>query len=170
VDTSTICRWLKRLGLTRKKGSRTALQQDPEKIAAFWERCQRVGLDPHLAVWFDECGFDFRDFRLHYGYSPRGERFYTEERLGRAKRITALASMSAQGVFAVDFHQNGSIDYETFEEHILRDVAPTMLRLGMEDLVMDNAMIHHANRDQIVNILRHLGIRVHWLAPGRKSL
>ena len=39
-----------------------------------------------------------------------------------------------------------------------------MLRLGMEDLVMDNVMIHHANRDQIVDILRHLGKRVHWLA------
>lgn len=67
VDTSTICRWLKRLGLTRKKGSRTALQQDPEKFAAFLERCQRCGLDPYCTVWFDESGFDFRDFRLHYG-------------------------------------------------------------------------------------------------------
>jgi hypothetical protein len=57
------------------------------------------------------------------GYSPRGERFYTEERLGRAKLINALASMSAQGIFAVDFCHNGSIDYETFEEHILRAVA-----------------------------------------------
>jgi transposase len=165
VHKGTVCRWLRRLGLTRKKGSCTALQQDPEQIAAFWERCQRCNLDPHLTVWFDECGFDFRDFRLHYGYSPRGERFYTRERLGRGMRINALASMSAQGLFAVDFYHNGSITYDVFEEHILRAVAPKMLRLGMEDLVMDNAKIHHANRDKIVHILKQAGIRVHWLAP-----
>ena len=42
VSTKTICRWLKRLGLTRKKGTRVALQQDPERVALFWE-VQREG-------------------------------------------------------------------------------------------------------------------------------
>jgi transposase len=32
VSSTTICRRLKRLGLTRKKGSRVALQQDPELV------------------------------------------------------------------------------------------------------------------------------------------
>jgi hypothetical protein len=42
VSTNTMCRWLNRLGLTRKKGSRVALQQDPERVALFWETCQNL--------------------------------------------------------------------------------------------------------------------------------
>ena len=59
VPVSTLCRWLKRMGLTRKKGTRVALQQDPEKVSAFWTRCQLLRVDPDLTVWFDD-GFSGR--------------------------------------------------------------------------------------------------------------
>ena len=165
VPPGTVCRWLKRMGLTRKKGSRTALQQDPEKVAFFWDQCQRHGLDPWATVWFDECGFDFRDFQMLYGYSPCGERFYTEERLGRGERINCLASMWAGGAFEVEFFHAGSITYEVFEGHCARSLAPGMLRRGMKFLVMDNARIHHAHGNKIVAYFKALGITVIWLAP-----
>jgi hypothetical protein len=50
--------------LDPEKGTRGALQQDPERVALFWETCQNLGLDPWETVWMDECGFDFRDFLL----------------------------------------------------------------------------------------------------------
>ena len=165
VGTNTVCRWLKRMGLTRKKGTRVALQQDPEKVAFFWEQCQRHGLDPWETVWFDECGFDFRDFQMHYGYSPRGERFYTEERLGRGERINCLASMWVGGAFEVEFFHGGNITYDVFEGHCTRCLAPAMLRRGMKFLVMDNARIHNAHGDEIVRYFDALGITVIWLAP-----
>ena len=84
---SKMCRWLCALKLTRKKGTRVASQQDPERVALFWETCHETGLDPFRTVWFDECGFDNRDFLMQYGYSPKGERFDTVEWLGRGHRI-----------------------------------------------------------------------------------
>jgi hypothetical protein len=51
----------------------------------------------------DECGFDFRDFLLLYGYSEKGERFHTEEKLGRGERINSLASMWIGGCFDANF-------------------------------------------------------------------
>ena len=165
VPRGTVCRWLKRMGLSRKKGSRTAKQQDPERVALFWEQCQQLGLDPWKTVWFDECGFDFRDFLLLYGYSPKGERFYTEEKLGRGERINCLASMWVGGIFDVEFFHAGSVTYEVFEGHCARTLAPSMLRRGMQNLVMDNARIHHAYADKIVDFFAQLGIRVIWLAP-----
>ena len=157
--------WLKRLGLTRKKGSRVSLQQDPEKVAAFWDACADLGLDPYETVWFDESGFDDQDFRMHYGYSPRGKRFYTREKLGRGSRVNCLASMTMRGMFAVDFYHNGDVTYEVFEEHCVRKLAPKMLRDGMRFLIMDKAAIHHAQGDQIVQYFRGLGITVIFLAP-----
>ena len=117
VSTKTICRWLKRLGLTRKKGTRVALQQDPERVALFWETCQNLGLDPWETVWMDECGFDFRDFLLLYGYSEKGERFHTEEKLGRGERINSLASMWIGGCFDAEFFHGGNVTYDVFEGH-----------------------------------------------------
>ena len=164
VPKQTLCWWLKRLGLTRKKGTRTPLQQDPEKIACFWERAKRLGLDPWRTVWFDEVGFDFRDFRMEYGWSPRGKRFYTVEKVGRGERVNGLAAMSARGMFFIDFYHKGGVGYDEFEATILR-VAGKMARLGYNHLVMDNARIHHAHDDRVASILQHMGIRVHWLAP-----
>jgi hypothetical protein len=84
-----------------------ALQQDPERVALFWETCQNLGLDPWETVWMDECGFDFRDFLLLYGYSEKGERFHTEEKLGRGERINSLASMWIGGCFDAEFFHGG---------------------------------------------------------------
>lgn len=162
---STMCRWLRLLKLTRKKGTRVAAQQDPERVALFWERCNDVGLDPWETVWFDECGFDSRDFLMEYGYSPEGERFDTVEWLGRGRRINCLSSMTVHGLFAVDFYHNGSITYEVFEHHVLNTIAPRMLQRGLKNLIMDNASIHHACRNRIVRILAMMGILVIWLAP-----
>ena len=70
VHTSLLCRWLRRLGLTRKKGTRVAKEQDPIKVSMFWTRCQILGLDPDATVWFDESGIGARDWRMEWGYAP----------------------------------------------------------------------------------------------------
>ena len=111
IPIPTLCKWLRRLGLTRKKGTRVALQQDPLKVSAFWARCQMLCVDPDDTVWFDESGMDDRDFRMFWGYALKGERFETVEKLGRGKRIDCLTSCdsSAGGLFCVDFVHRGTV-------------------------------------------------------------
>ena len=101
VPRCTLCRWLKRLGLTRKKGTRVALQQDPVKVALFWTKLQLLDVDVDEAVFFDESGINTDDWNMYYGYSEKGTRFYTEERVGRGERINCLVSVctSRTGLF-----------------------------------------------------------------------
>ena len=89
VPRCTLCTWLKRLGLTRKKGTRVALQHDPVKVALFWTKLQLLHVDVDEAVFFDESGINTDDWNMYYGYSEKGTRFYTEERVGRGERIIA---------------------------------------------------------------------------------
>ena len=165
VHIATVCRWLKLLAQTRKKGTRVAKQQDPNQVAAFWDRCQNLAVDPWQTAWYDECGFDFRDFQMLYGYGPEGERVYTIEKLGRGERIYCLATISLGGMVDVGFYHRGSITYEVFEDRCLYHIAPRMRRLGLKWLIMDNASIHHANRNRIVGLMLNAGITVIWLAP-----
>ena len=110
VHTSLLCRWLRRLGLTRKKGTRVAKEQDPIKVSMFWTRCQILGLDPDATVWFDESGIDARDWRMERGYAPEGERFDTVESISRGHRIDALTSCDTSDaeLFCVEFVHNGT--------------------------------------------------------------
>ena len=165
VHVSTVCRWLKVLDQTRKKGSRTAKQQDPNQVAYFWDRLQDLGFDPWKAAWYDECGFDFRDFLMHYGWGPSNERYYTVEKLGRGVRINCLATVSLTGVVDVGFYHDGSITYAVFEERCLVHIASKMRAKGLKWLIMDNASIHHASRNRIVQLMLNEGITVIWLAP-----
>ena len=167
VPRSTLCRWLKRLGLTRKKGTRVALQQDPVQVSLFWMKLQLLHVDTDDCVWFDESGVDTRDWQMHYGYSYKGTRFYTCERVGRGERINCLTSVctSREGLFCVDFVHNGSVQYSTFHDHLVNKLLPEMVRCSKKWLIMDNARWHHANNDEIVGICRLFGVHLIWLAP-----
>jgi transposase len=66
VPRCTLCRWLKRLGLTRKKGTRVALQQDPVKVALFWTKLQLLDVDVDEAVFFDESGINTDDWNTYH--------------------------------------------------------------------------------------------------------
>ena len=111
VSCATLCKWLRRMGLTRKKGMRVALQQDPLKVSLFWARCQMLGVDPDLTVWFDESGIDTRDWQMMYGYADKGQRFDIIEKFGRGERIDCLASCDAsrRGLFCVEFVHRGTV-------------------------------------------------------------
>ena len=51
VPKSTLIRWIRQLGLTRKIATRVALQQCPVKVASFWMQCQELGVNPWETVW-----------------------------------------------------------------------------------------------------------------------
>jgi hypothetical protein len=60
---STFSRWLKYLGLNRKKESVIPAQQCQHKIDVFWNRMSSDDILPDEIVWMDEMGFDGRDSR-----------------------------------------------------------------------------------------------------------
>ena len=62
-DVSTFSRWLKYLGLNRKKESVIPAQQCQHKIDVFWNRMSSDDILPDEIVWMDEMGFDGRDSR-----------------------------------------------------------------------------------------------------------
>ena len=166
VHTSLLCRWLRRLGLTRKKGTRVAKEQDPIKVSMLWTRCQILGLDPDATVWFDESGIDARDWRMERGYAPEGERFETVESISRGHRIDALTSCdtSDAGLFCVEFVHNGTVQYSTFRDHMVNKLLPKMVAQDKKWLIMDNARWHHAHNNEIEGISHAFGVKIVWMA------
>ena len=72
VRESTICRYLKRLGMTRQKIQHVALQRSDCKRAEFIANVMMV-FDSSLCVWIDETGCDQRNAQRKYGYGIRGQ-------------------------------------------------------------------------------------------------
>ena len=66
-DCATICRAIKRLGLSRKKMRRVALQRCELKQAEFISEV--LEFDPSMLVFVDETGSDRRNSVRKYGYS-----------------------------------------------------------------------------------------------------
>ena len=65
IFPSTVCRTLKRYGLTRKKIREVALQQFSELRGSFM--AQIFLLKREMLVWVDETGSDSRDNARRYG-------------------------------------------------------------------------------------------------------
>ena len=70
VDCSTICRTLKRLGITRQKIRHVAMQRNEESRGKFM--AEMTTYDPEMFLWIDETGCDRRKFIRNYGYGIRG--------------------------------------------------------------------------------------------------
>ena len=70
VDVSTICRTIRKLGLSRQWISHIALQQSEIKRVEFM--AEMSAFDPSTIVWIDETGCDRRSTLRHFGYGIRG--------------------------------------------------------------------------------------------------
>ena len=79
VDASTICRCLRRLGLSYQKIKHFSMNRCEVKRAKFW--AEMAGYDSNMIVWVDETGCESRNALRKYGYGIRGmppTRFCTE--------------------------------------------------------------------------------------------
>ena len=73
VSPSTICRLLKKFGVTRKKMRQVALQRCKQLRGSFMAQCFLFRHD--MFVWIDETGSDARSHIRTFGYSTA--RYYT---------------------------------------------------------------------------------------------
>ncbi|OAX34656.1 hypothetical protein K503DRAFT_428891 [Rhizopogon vinicolor AM-OR11-026] len=71
VSLSILFRTLQRLGITRKKVSRRALERNDEKRAAFMNNLADIAPNPEMLMFGDEAAKNDRTLARSMGYSPR---------------------------------------------------------------------------------------------------
>ena len=164
IDTSTICRAVKRLGMTCQRIRHLVLQRSEVKRAEF--AAEMHILDPSMIIWIDEMGSDRRNALRKYGYGFRGLPPQDYSLQLRSKRHSAIGIMSTEGVEDV-FITDESVDGEVFlffvRNHLLPILQPFDGYNAKSVVVMDNASIHHV--DSVVACINSVGALVHFLPP-----
>ena len=90
IGRATMCRWVQRLGSTRKK-TIYAGEQGPE---ARWRYLAWIGgIDPHRSVFVDESGFNLAT-TPPYAYAPRGQRAVGRVPKSRGENTSLVAAIS----------------------------------------------------------------------------
>ena len=164
VTPSSICKLLRKFGLTRKKIQHVALQRSVEYRGAFVAdiSCYRK----EMLVWVDEVGCDKRNMLRKFGYSLRGERAVCHRLLVRGKRVSAIAAMCCSGMLGAEVTTD-SVNGEKFCEFVEGTLIPNMLPYdGLNEtsiVVMDNCAIHHVQ--QVRSLLDDAGILLVYLPP-----
>ena len=169
VSISTVCRLLKKYGITRKKIRTVASQRSATLRGRYMSEVLFFKRD--MFVWLDETGCDRRNFMRRYGYALRGERAVERRFLARGIRTNAIAAISSVGVVAYQLLQC-SIDAQVFFDFIRADLLPNLQPFDGENssliVIMDNLSVHHV--DEVVELLRASGILVIFLPPYSPDL
>lgn len=140
VSTSTVARLMARLGLTRKKKSKRAAEQDRPDVKAAREVWPEVVADIKAEdlAFVDETGANTSMARM-YGYAPRGERVDGAVPLHHEGNITFLSALTIDGLvapWARDHAVNGAFFVAWLEQILLPRLRPGMT------VVMDNLPAH----------------------------
>src|SRR5436190_20099086 len=137
---STIADMLHRLGLSHKKKSLRASEQDRPDVARHrsrWRVWQRY-MDADRFVFIDETAATTAMPRLSR-WGPRGERLVDAAPAGHWKTTTVVAGLRASGIIA-PFVLDGPMTGEAFRAYVEQVLAPA---LEPGDVVaMDNLAVH----------------------------
>ena len=157
---STLCRTLQRLGLSRKKKTLHADEQDTPAVQAkradFEDRMAAV--DPAHLLFVDEMGATTAMTRL-YGRAPIGERVVGSAP-GEWENVTLIAGLRLSGVVA-PFAFEGATDQEAFQTYVDKVLVPV---LQPDDVVVWDNLKPHKN-SEVLAAVRATGARVEPLPP-----
>jgi transposase len=136
---TTIWRALRRLGLTRKKKTLHADQQDrpdvQKKRCSFRRKVKQI--EPQRLVFVDETGVTTA-MTPAYAWAPRGERANSSAP-GAWESVTVIAALGLDGVRAPLMFP-GSTNAITFESYIEQVLAPALHERDV--VVFDNLSAH----------------------------
>ena len=136
----TVWRFLERHGITRKKKTGHASEQEREDVAkareAWFEG--QLDLDPSKLVFLDETAVSTNMAR-RFGWAPRGERCRMSVPFGHWKTKTLIAALRWDRIDA-PMTIDGALDGAAFLAYVEQVLAPT-LSLG-ETVLMDNVRTH----------------------------
>jgi transposase len=137
---STLCKALKKMGLTFKKKTIHAAEQDRPDVALqrwLWKKAQPQ-VDAKRLIFVDETWAKTNMTRLR-GRAPRGQRLIDKTPHGHWKTTTLIAALGIEGMrcaTVVDGAVNGDV-FEAFIEHVL----VPQLQPG-DVVIMDNLSSH----------------------------
>jgi transposase len=158
---AAVFRALGRLGITRKKKSRRAAEQDRPELKAqrqAW-REEFAAVDPARLVFVDESGSSTAMDRTH-GRAPSGVRVDGPVPQGHWKVVTLTAAVRLGGVpESACLAFDGATNTAAFETYVERCLAPT-LRPG-DIVVMDNLSCHKTA--EVARLIAAAGAEVRYL-------
>ena len=136
---ATLCRTLRKAGLTRKKKTPRAAEQQSPKVQAQRQQFRQeiADIDPNKRIYVDETGAT-TNMERRYARSPRGTRAYGAAP-GSWKTLTTISALRLSGV-VTSLTFPGATDQQAFRTFIRRCLVPS-LRRG--DVVLwDNLKVH----------------------------
>ena len=157
VSLATICRLLKRYGITRKKVRQVAAQRCSILRGAFM--AQRTLFKRDMFVWIDETGSDARDHIRKFGYALRGMTPTSHRLFARGQRVNAIAALASSGILALDLVTG------TVSDFLRMTLIPNMMPFNGTNphsiIIMDNCSVHHIA--EVRYLLDQVGILVLYL-------
>jgi transposase len=140
VGYGTMWRFLARHGITRKKKTGHAAEQERDDVAVAREEWfeSELDLDPEKLVFIDETSISTNMAR-RFGRAPCGERCRASVPFGHWKTTTLIAALRVDRVDA-PMTIDGALDGRSFLAYVEQVLAPT-LRTG-EIVVLDNVSTH----------------------------
>ena len=162
----TIQRFLVRHGMTRKRKTGHASEQDRPDVLER-RRAWRDGqaeLDPARLVFIDETWAKTNMARTH-GRSPRGQRLHMGRPHSHWKTSTFVAGLTLRGMIA-PFVLDGPINRLAFETYVEKVLVPE-LRTG-DIVIMDNLSSHKGAR--VRERIEAVGAELRFLPPYSPDL
>ncbi len=100
---------------TPKRTTNVASQQDPIKVATYWQNLS------------DESGLTEQDLHVPGGWCPPGQRVRVERPLqGKGMRTECIAAICTDGLLAVRFLSKGTVQWRNFRRVVIRYILPKM--------------------------------------------
>lgn len=164
VHASTICRVMKRVGITRQRIKHVSLQRSEIRRAVFAAEMEMFDLP--MLLWIDETGCDLRNALRKYGYGIRGLPPQDHCLVLRGKRHSAIGILSSDGLEDI-FITDGTVDGDMFMHFVMHNLLPILQPFdGFNEksvVIMDNAAIHHI--DPVIAAINSVGALVWFLPP-----
>lgn len=169
VSPATICRIIRKHGLTHKKLHQVAKQRSLFHRGKYLSEVQFYLRDAFVFV--DETGCNSKDHTRKFGYSLRGENAIQHRWLHRGTRVSAIAAISSTGLVAVEL-MTGTVNGDTFYNFVRGSLIPELLPFNGSNprsiVVLDNCSIHHVR--EVSAIFQNAGILVLYLPPYSPDL
>lgn len=163
VDRTTVSRCLRRMKVTRKRGSRYHPNRDDRLRAEYITKIQRRYRANQLVV-VDESATNEKDLDTRWGWSPRGTAYrMVSSTARRSKYWSILPAIGINGYLDVDIFQ-GSFNgdrFVLFIAKLLKKMNPFPAPRSV--LIMDNARTHHV--DGLREMCEDAGIVLEYLSP-----
>ncbi|MBY6243935.1 IS630 family transposase [Methylosinus sp. Sm6] len=161
VGYGTMWRFLARHGITRKKKTGHAAEQERDDVAAAREEWfeGELDLDPEKLVFIDETSVSTNMAR-RFGRGPCGERCRASVPFGHWKTTTLIAALRVDRIDA-PMTIDGALDGRSFLAYVEQVLAPTLC--AGEIVVLDNVSTHKVGG--VGEAIEAKGAKVLYLPP-----